>query len=311
MNQELTLAVDIGGTKIAIAVIHKKGQIKDIIREKIDLSDGAQSLSNQILHLSLPWIKKYKIKKAAVACAGPLDPIKGILFNPTNLKVRGKFLGQLDLKTLLKKKLKIQVVIENDAAAAALGEYWMGAQKKTANMVVVTLGTGVGVGVIANKSLLRSGRNLHTEGGHIIINSMESQRLCGCGSYGCAEAYLSGPNFARNVNRLHSQKNLSTHEIMELARAGDKELQKHFQDYSIHLAAFLSSLSVLFSPEKIILSGGFSHAADLFLDSAKEKLKDYMKNKRLGIDLLPKIEVSKFQDEAGLLGAAYISFYRM
>jgi glucokinase len=302
------LAFDLGGTKLAAAVIDESGQILDIVRAKVDLSGGPSSLINQFYALGAPFIKTHKLKMAVIASAGPLNPVTGVLLNPTNLKTNGQRWGDVPLTQLVEKKLKIKTKLENDAAAATLAEYWIGVGKGSDNILSITLGTGLGVGIITNGKLVRSGRNLHTEGGHIILDYQDKDWLCGCGNYGCAEAFLSGVNFTKHLAEIYKDPALDGHKLVELARKGDQKTLNEFKSYGLRLAAFLYSHIVLFSPEKIIISGGFSHSADLFLPVTTKKLEVLLATRRTGIDMMPQILISKFRDEAGLLGAAYVAF---
>lgn len=303
-----TLAYDLGGTKLAAAVIDDAGRILESVREKVDVSSGPTSLVNQFYKLGSPLVKKYALKHGAIASAGPLDPVAGVLLNPTNLKTKGRRWGDVALTQLVQKKLKINIKLENDAAAAALAEYWVGSGKGFENILIVTLGTGLGVGVIANGQLIRSGRNLHPEAGHITIDYQDQDWLCGCGNYGCAEAFLSGANFTRQMAKRYFDSSLDGHTLVDHARAADRRIVQEFALYGQRLATFLYSQIVLFCPEKIIISGGFSHSADLFLPKTKKHLLKLLRTRRTGVDLLPQISISKFIDDAGLIGAAYTAF---
>lgn len=307
-NYRKVLAFDLGGTKLAVAVVDERGHVLESKRELVELHGGAKSLVEQFARLGRPLIEKYKLKKGAIASAGPLDPIQGRLLNPTNLKTLGHEWGVVPLVKLVEKKLKIKLKLENDAASAAQAETWVGVGRKSQDVVVVTLGTGLGVGVIANGQLVRSGRHLHTEAGHIIIDYKDRSWLCGCGNYGCAEAFLSGRNFTLHLAQAWSEPHLTGEELVARARRKDQRVTQEFAVYGERLASFLCSLVVMFSPEKVILSGGFSHAADLFLPACETKLTELLKTRRLGVDLLPQILISKFRDEAGLIGAASVSF---
>lgn len=307
-NYKKILAYDLGGTKICVAVIDERGVILEIKHEPVDLSEGIKSLVNQFARMGKILVKKYKLNRGAIASAGPLDPARGVLLNATNLKTKGKKWGVVPLVAKLEKKLKIKLKLENDAAAAAFAEYWLGSERKIENILVVTLGTGVGVGVLANGQLVRSGRNLHPEAGHIILDYKDREWLCGCGNYGCAEAFLSGVNFTKQMAKKLDKPGLTGEALVAMADQGDTRVLSEFKVYGERLASFLCSLTVLFCPEKIILSGGFSHASELFLQTCELKLSELLQTRRQGIDLLPQIIISSFQDEAGVLGAAYVGF---
>lgn len=304
------MAVDLGGTKIAVAVIDARGRVLAQKREPVLTNEGWRGLVSQLAKLMLPYIREFNLKSAAIASAGPLDPQKGLLLNPTNMTTQGEHWGVVPLIRELRKKVKIPVQLENDAAAAALAEYWLGGAKKIKNSVIITLGTGVGVGVIANGELVRSGRMLHPEGGHIILSYGNKDWPCGCGNLGCAEAMLSGRNFTRYMAKKMNLPQLTGEELVARARDGDAQILKEFQLYGERLAVLMTTLVVLFSPEVFVLSGGFSNAADLFLPSCQRHLKELLKSRRAGVDLLPLILTSPFQDEAGLLGAGYVALQK-
>ena len=301
------LAIDLGGTKLLVAAVDSSGAVHDEVKEAVDFSKGATSLVEQIKRLALPIIKKHALKNGALASAGPLDPIKGEFLNPTNFKSDGEQWGRIKIINELQKKLRIPMQLENDAAAAVLSEHWLGGGRKFANVVVVTLGTGLGVGVIANGELVRSGRNLHTEAGHTLLDYADREWLCGCGNYGCAEAFLSGANFTRNLARLWHEPKLTGEELLRRARGDDSMALKAFVEYGSRLASFMYSLCVLFSPEQIIISGGFSHSYELFLPTTELQLAQLLRTRRVGVDMLPKITISKQQDRACLLGAAVVA----
>ncbi len=309
-NSGRVLAIDLGGTKILLAAVDRLGKMKDVTRERVDLADGYPGLLRQIVRLAKPLIEKHEISHGAIAAAGPLDPVSGQLLNPTNLKIDHEFWGVVPIARDISRALKIPVQLENDAAAAALAESWVGQSKKYQNSVMVTLGTGLGLGVIANGELLRAGQHLHTEGGHVTMNYLEKDWQCGCGNYGCAEAYLSGTNFTKNVGRIWGRPNLRGEDIVVEARSGESHAVQAFQLYGEKLATFIYSTVMLFAPEVVVMSGGFSNAHDLFLPITEKRLSDLLKMHRAGVDMLPKLKISKFCDEAGLLGAAYVAMFR-
>jgi predicted NBD/HSP70 family sugar kinase len=162
------------------------------------------------------------------------------------------------------------------------------------------------VGIIANGALVRSGRGLHPEAGHIIIEHIQKEALCGCGNYGCAEAYLSGKNFCKCLSQKWNEE-ISGEELLARAKANDQRAIEEFKSYGRRLAIFLASLVVLYAPEVIIIAGGFSHSSDLFLPETRRELESLLVRRRKGVDLLPKIQLSEFRSAAGLLGSARVT----
>jgi glucokinase len=301
------LAFDLGGTKIAVAVVSEEGQLIATLKEKVDGAKGPDALFDQMARMAKALIENNKVEACGVASAGPLDPVNGLLLDPTNFKTDQKSWGLLPILSELKKRVPLNYLLENDAAAAAIAESWIGAARDVKNSMTITLGTGVGVGVIANGELVRAGRNLHPEAGHMIIEHIKSDALCGCGNYGCAEAYLSGSNFTKQMRLSLSRPKLTSEELVNLAREQNPEALAAFAAYGDKLAIFIFNLIMLFAPEVVVLSGGFSSASDLFLDQTTEHLKKRLVRHREGIDMLPVIKVSTFNNSSGLIGAAKLA----
>jgi len=259
----------------------------------------------QLVEIGNDLLIKYpRVKKVGIASAGPLDPIKGLLLDPSNFKDRnGKTWGKVTLSSYIEKNLHRKTYIENDAAAAILAEHWIGAARNYQNAMILTLGTGLGTGIIANGKLVRAGRNLHTEAGLIIIQADDSSAPCGTGNFGSAEAYLSGRNFEKRFNTKYG-KNLSGASIAELAKQGDFSAKEAFREYAHYFAITVYNYIMLFAPEVIILTGSFAASAPLFLKDAQAELDTLLVRRRKGVDLFPKIIISKLHNQASLIGGA-------
>jgi len=302
------LAYDLGGTKISAGIMNKNGKIIRHIREKIDLNKGKAALITQMSLIGKKLIQNEKVSKnVGLASAGPLDPARGLLLDPTNFKTQGKSWGIVPISLMLKKKLNKNILLENDADAAIMAEHWIGSAKNKKNAMILTLGTGLGTGIICNGQLVRSGHGLHPEGGHVIIHASDKEALCGCGNYGCAESYLSATNFAKRVSKKLGIKT-NAPECVKRARSGDLKTKKFFNEYAENLAITINNFVVLYSPEVVILAGSFAQAHDLFLKKTNQKLEQLLKRRRKGIDLLPQIKISQLNNESCLIGAAYFAF---
>lgn len=302
------LALDLGGTKLLLARVDAAGTILQRKKVSVDLTSGPSGLLEQISSAAKS-IQTPKVKALALSSAGPLDPVRGTWLNPTNLKTEGAAWGEVPVVDRLTKTLNMPCYLENDAACAAIAESWLGHGRDVHNFISITLGTGVGVGVWINGALLRSGRFLHTELGHLILNSQADAAVCGCGNKGCAEAYLSGANFSRLVsNGLEAE--LSGEEILQKAKAGDLEVLQYFDDYAALMALFVRNLVVAFYPQKVIFSGGFSASAPFFIEKAKRRLHGLMAE-RLEIEFIPSLLVSAIRGDMGVLGAARVAFTRL
>lgn len=330
------LAYDLGGTKIAAGIINSSGKILTSLRVPIVATQEKTAVLNQLVDLGKTVIsnapKSRQISRIGIASAGPLHAAKGVLLEPTNLSANQPGWERVPLVSILKQKLKRPVYLENDAAAALLAEHWRGALKRLQNSMILTLGTGLGTAVMIEGKLLRAGRGLHTEAGHLILNAQDSTAPCGCGNLGCAEAYLSGKNFANRFNTRHMhgknqllEENLiqaqapkstpqrsgaTAAEIATRARTGDSEALQAFEEYAFYMAIAIHNYVVIYAPERVVLTGSFANASDLFLNQTENHLKNLLKRRRKGIDMMPQLLISKLQNQAGLLGGAYVALHQ-
>jgi glucokinase len=315
-SPEKVLAYDLGGTKVAVGVVTSRGDILEEIREPIRMKEGKAAVLRQLSDCGQRLLEAHPdIKRVGIGSAGPLHPERGTLLDPTNFGKGEKRWGEVPLAQILSKKLKRPVALDNDAAAAMLAEHWMGAARGIKNAMILTLGTGLGTGVIANGKLVRAGRGLHTEAGHIILRAGDRHAKCGCGNLGCAEAYLSGNGFARWVKHegwiqdAAGTRSLDARAIAELARRGHKGARKAFGEMANLMAVAIHNYSVVFCPEVIVLTGSFAAASDLFLPQVRKETARLLRGRREGIDLLPEIRLSSLDNRAGLLGGAYIGLH--
>lgn len=303
---DLVAALDIGGTKIHSAVINSAGEILHSERSSVRVSEGPESFHGQLVKILETLAKEFTFSRVGLACAGPLDGMRGELLDPTNFFTDGKSWGRFDLLGPLKAKFpKWKIFLENDAAAAVMAEAWLDGGE---NVVAMTLGTGVGVGVIVDGQLVRSRQNLHPEVSHIPLNAFAKDFPCGCGNFGCIEAYLAGRATVQRLAKAWSEPQLTGEEIVRRAQSGEERTLIALKEYGEWMAEALRALAVLYGPEKVVLSGGFAAAAPWFLDHTRTLLPKLLERRRVGIDLLPEIRVSKLGDNLGVLGAARVAF---
>lgn len=297
------IAIDLGGTKILAAVVNENGKILQVIKEATHLSHGWPALKRQMISICHELQKAHSsIKSIGIGSAGPLHAGDGVLLDPTNFGWSQK---KVFLRRDLEKSLKLPIAFDNDAVASVLGERWLG--KASANSICITLGTGLGLGVLINDQIVRGRDGLHAEGGHLVLRPEDQQAHCECGVPGCAEGFLSGVNFAKWVARRSGTKEMSAQELTELALNGDKKIASFFDEYSQLLTQYLCSLIVLYYPREIIFSGSFSEAHPLFLDKTRQRLKMAFARQERVHKIVPKLLVSKLHHNNGLLGAAYMA----
>lgn len=308
------LAYDLGGTKVQVGVVTQSGKVLEETRVPVAVEKGKAGVIAQLAELGKDFLSRHRdVKRVGMASAGPLDPVRGLLLDPTNLAnpsdKKGGW-GKVPIAKLLSAKLKLPVILENDAAAAMLAEHWIGKAKGYDNAMILTLGTGLGTGIISNGELLRAGRHLHPEAGHIVIRYGDASAPCGCGNLGCSEAYLSGRSFARRNRARFSRPEFTAQDMADLARKGDPRALAAFEEYADLMAVAIHNYCVIYCPEIVVFTGSFAATSDLFIPSVKEHLIKLLKRRREGVDLLPKLAVSSLDNKAGLLGGAYVAFNR-
>jgi glucokinase len=300
------IGIDLGGTKVAAALVTPAGKILAEQKAPTHLKDGWPGLKRQLLELCRGLQSaKYKAAAVGVGSAGPLHSPSGKLLDPTNF---GWKAAPVSLARELSQALKVPVHLENDAAAAVLAERWKGGARK--NSAVLTLGTGLGLGVVCDGELVRGGRGLHPEGGHVLLRPGDPSAPCGCGNFGCAEAYLAGARFTERAAVLIGERDVTGERLVARAAAGDVKVKALFADYSELMAAYLQDLVVLYYPEEVIFTGSFAAALPHFLPATALRLKELLLRRLKTIPLLPKLRVSRLGNRAGVLGSAFLALSR-
>ncbi len=299
------IGIDLGGTKVAAGLVTTTGKI--LVEKKLPshLERGWPGLKQQLLELITELKQKTKVKAIGIGSAGPLHAPSGKLLDPTNFGWPAKV---IPIAKELQTRLKIPVRLENDAAAAVLAESWKGSAGK--NCIAITLGTGLGVGTVIDGKLHRGARGLHAEVGHLLLRPGDPTALCGCGNYGCSEAFLSGTNFAKRVAAQWKKPGLKAEEIVQLAASGHNGALAILEEYSQYMADFLHNLVVLYYPEKVILCGSFAQAHPHFLPQTKARLRVLLERRLKTLKIFPEIRVSRLGSGAGILGAAYVALHK-
>jgi glucokinase len=250
-----------------------------------------------------------RVRRAGIASAGPLDPFKGELLEPTNITSAKGSWGRVPIASILTRRLGVPTLLENDAAAAILAEHWIGAARGASDAMILTLGTGLGTGMIVAGELVRAGQSQHPEGGHMILNPWDESAPCGCGNQGCAEAYLSGRNFTRRARARFGNSELQAKDIAELARKRDPRALAAFEEYAELMATALYNYVRIYAPEVVVFTGSFAAAHDLFLERTRTILAARLERARIP-QFMPKLTLSKLDNNAGLIGGAYVALFR-
>jgi len=307
----LTVGVDVGGTKVLGGVVDATGKVLATSRRDTP-REGGYALTKTIAEVSLELMQEYSITSVGVSAAGFVSSDrKTMLATPNIADWNG---AQLDVE--LTKLIGLPVVIENDANAAAWGEAKFGAGRNQAQMIMLTIGTGVGGGIVINNELYRGAFGIAAEFGHLRV--VPEGHLCGCGARGCLEQYASGsalrrhareaisasPDLARNLLARGDGTidGLTGQAITDAAREGDAVALAAFQTTAQHLGAGIASLAVLLDPSCVVIGGGVIDAGEILLAPTREAMKRYMPF--AGKHPYPEIVAAELGNEAGLVGAA-------
>ena len=311
----LRIGIDFGGTGIKIALVSKTGELLKFNEFPTPKNPEpliiTQQIKNSIESLldrtSATQIRQIPI---GVGVAGDIDHATGVVRYSPNLSWKN-----IPLKRLLTQRLKQKIFIDNDANAAAWAAYIVDAKRKVSNLIAITLGTGVGGGVIINKSIYRGSTNSAGELGHMTF--VPNGLLCLCGNHGCVERYIGAKAMVDEVkDRLSKgQKTLiskmisgavdklSPVLILEAAKRNDRFALGIWRSMGERLGIAMSSLVNLLNPDLIVLSGGLSRAGKNLLIPAKRTLKA---NSFLTPAKHVQLKVSKLDKHLGVVGAALL-----
>lgn len=290
------IAIDIGGTAVKYGLLTEKG---DILESGEFPTEGKKGVDNLFINIC-GVINKYLEKDIlgiAVSGTGQIDGSIGKVIGGNPI-IPG-WIGT-NLVEKLEKKYNLPAVLENDVNCAALGEKWLGAGKDAKNFICLTIGTGIGGGIILNDEIFRGDSCVAAEFGHIQIvkNGIE----CMCGKKGCYERYASTRALV-NMVKENTGKTLNGKEIFKLEKAGDKEIVKIVETWIDYLTDGLSTLAYIFNPSLIVLGGGVTKQGDYLLNRIKESL-----DKKIGENYRKNLTIrfAKLGNNAGMLGAEYL-----
>ncbi len=316
-SEKYAVGVDLGGTNIKVGIVSQKGKI--IKKTSLDTlaSGGPESVIGQIKKGIKQVMQKNKLKIQGIGIGSPgvVSSKKGTVENPPNLPGWER----VNLGRIMEKEFKIKVKVENDANAAAIGEMIFGAGKKLKSFIMVTLGTGVGGGVILNRKLFKGETGAAGEIGHMSINYNGIK--CNCGSYGCIETYIGNNYIVKHVaGELENHKDSRIWELInndlnqltpliihQAAMEGDEYSKSVIKDLGTYLGAALASAANTLDMGTFIIGGGVAGFGSLLFDSVSEKTKErVLKPLSKRIKILP----AKLKNDAGIKGASALVFYK-
>lgn len=293
-----TIGLDIGGTKINGAVINEDGEILKTYKLETCAREGANKVLDNIEKI-INELKDDDIKAIGVGTPGFIDSENGIVTFAGNID---GWTG-LNLKEEIEKRSGIQTFIENDANIALICEKWLGAGKDYEDIVMITLGTGLGGAVYNPEMGLLQGSNFQgAELGHIIL--YPNGEYCTCGQSGCAESYCSGTAIRRHYKEL-TREDKTGEEIFELYDK-DKNAKKVVDRFIDDLSWYLTSLRNIFDPQLIIIGGGVIYSSELWWNNVVSKF-----NERCHLSEEIELKPAKFLNDAGIIGAGKIAMERL
>ena len=313
---ELVCAVDLGGTNLRAANIDSSGRLHERVKSQTPDSDKAEDIVNAIVaaveSCELQAAKRgARVEVVSVAVPGSVHAQTRAIVNAPNVRAIVDF----GLAEALETKLQRAVLIENDANAAALGEMWQGAARGCHTIVCLTLGTGVGSGIILNSELWRGVDGTAGEIGHTSVDPFGGVK-CECGNTGCLEVCASATAIVRMTkdalsndpaSRLNSVAgaDLTAHDVAGAAALGDEFALEIFRRVATYLGIAAANIVNTLNPEMIVIGGGVSGAFDFFAQTTREE----MARRAFPVPAQRcRIVRGECGDDAGLLGAARLSF---
>jgi len=299
MEKKYIIGIDLGGTNLKLALFDLKYKIKDKIALNTALYKKKETLISAIVNAVNGFTKKHLLKNKnllglGLGVPGPVDAQKGIVHFFPNIPGW----KEVNLKNILQKRLRLPIFLDNDANLMALAEARMGSAKSYKYAVCLTLGTGVGAGIIIGGKIYRGMANLAGELGHLPLNIKGP--LCNCGGRACLESYIGNRRILELAKDSFKRK-ISLEELSELAKKNNKKALKIWLKVAEYLGVALSGVINLLNPDCIVIGGGVANAGKVLFKQVKRTiLKRAMPNQARQV----KIYKAKLGSDAGLIGAA-------
>ena len=293
----MTIGIDIGGTNIKGALVDN-GKVIAKIQYPTKSKTNKKILLEQVFKYIEKLIKRgKKIEGIGIGVAGPIDFKNQKILNPPNLVV----LKNMELGKIIEEKFGIKTIIENDGHLMTLAETILGAGKNKNNVVGVTLGTGVGGGIVVNQKIVHGESGTAGEIGHMTID--RHGRKCNCGSKGCLEAYLSEGGI-RKTSYEFFNKRIKSYDLHRMARKGNSRAIQAWKEVGKHLGVGLANIVDMFNPEVIIIGGGIARGAgELLMNPAKKEMRKNILSKSAK---KTSVVLAKLNEYAGAVGAGLL-----
>ncbi len=306
----LTIGVDVGGTKISGAVVQPDGTLVLSAKRHSPATDPA-AIRGAIADVVEELSAQHRVEGVGIAAAGFIDKDRSTVLFAPNLAWRDE-----PLRQELEDRLKLPVVVENDANAAAWGEFRFGAGVDAEDLLLVTVGTGVGGGMVLEGELMRGGYGIAAEVGH--ISMVPGGRVCGCGNHGCLEAYASGSALVRGTREEVRSGSLLARGLLDragddveaidgpmittAAQAGDAFAIDRLAELGHWLGMGIATLAAVLDPTVVVIGGGVSEAGELLFEPVRTTFSGHLTGR--GHRPMLEIRGAQLGNRAGMLGAA-------
>jgi glucokinase len=311
----VVIGVDLGGTNTRTALVNREGTVLDKQKETTNAAGGHERVIAKLIgNINRQRENAGRLGRTVIAVGvgapGVIHEQSGVVVKSPNFPDW----NNLPLRKTLELELGIPVFIENDANAAALGEQWRGAGSGIQSMIFLTLGTGVGGGIILGGKIWHGADGMAGEVGHMTISP--DGRRCGCGNTGCLEMYASSRGIVMTFGEIGSQQDaavplrtgITSEQVYQSARSGDPIAVRVMRDMGRSLGIGIANLINIFNPEMVVIGGGVRDAWDLFIDATRDEIRkrafEYPAERT-------KIVPSVLGDDAGMVGAAAVALQKI
>jgi len=299
---EYSIGVDLGGTNLRAAAIDVQGKMLDKIAGSTELQAGRDAVIDDMVK-SIEALRarlgEHNLRGVGIGLPGFILMDKGIIIGSNNMPEFENY----PVRDEIEKRLGAKVILENDANAAALGEKWMGAGREVEDLVLLTLGTGIGGGIIVNGRVLHGHLGMAGELGHLTV--VPNGNPCGCGNRGCVEKHASATAIVAMARLIGLGHDLTSEDVYKLAVEGNDRAKTVFRSMGESLGVALANLINIFNFPLYLLSGGPLPAWDYF---APAMLEEVARRSFTYRHAPTRIERATLGNEAGLYGAAYLPF---
>jgi glucokinase len=298
---QYAIGLDLGGTNFRAAVVDREGRVPARISRPTKTLTGREAILSSIvaaIEELRAGLRGGELTGIGVALAGFIQMDKGLILHSPNIPAFDNFAARDEISN----RLGIPVILENDANAAAIGEKWIGAGRGVNDLVLLTLGTGIGGGIISEGKVLHGTHGMAAEIGHTTVNPTGIP--CACGNTGCLEKHASATAIATMARHMVLGENLTSEDVYDLALRGNQQARKIFESMGSALGIGIASLIQIFNFPLYLLSGGVIGAWDMFAPAMFREIEQRSFTFRVA---QTRVEKAVLGSDAGLFGAAYLA----